>query len=45
MIAASPGERRVLLFRSGLLDRIGLDNICPNIDEALNRARAILKAG
>jgi SulP family sulfate permease len=31
-----------ILLRSGLADRIGLDNICPNIDEALIRARAIL---
>ncbi len=34
-----------ILLRSGLVDRIGLDNICPNIDEALIRARAILGAG
>jgi SulP family sulfate permease len=34
-----------IMLRSGLVDRIGLDNICPNIDEALNRARAILEAG
>ena len=31
-----------ILLRSGLADRIGLDNICPNIDEALIRAREIL---
>ena len=33
-----------ILLSSGLVDRIGLDNICPNIDEALGRARAILAA-
>jgi MFS superfamily sulfate permease-like transporter len=31
-----------IMLRSGLVDRIGLDNICPNIDEALIRAQAIL---
>jgi SulP family sulfate permease len=33
-----------ILLRSGFIDRIGLDNICPNIDEALLRARALLAA-
>jgi SulP family sulfate permease len=31
-----------VLFHSGFVDRIGLDNICANIDAALVRARAIL---
>ena len=33
-----------ILLRSGLLDRIELENICANLDEALTRARAILAA-
>jgi len=31
-----------VLFHSGFVDRIGLDNICANIDAALGRAREIL---
>jgi SulP family sulfate permease len=31
-----------VLFHSGFVDRIGLDNICANIDAALDRARKIL---
>jgi len=31
-----------VLFHSGFVDRIGLDNICANIDAALARAREIL---
>lgn len=31
-----------ILVRSGLVDRIGLENICPNFDEALIRAGVIL---
>ncbi len=30
---------------SGLMDKIGEDNVCGNIDEALTRARAILEQG
>jgi SulP family sulfate permease len=30
-----------VLYNSGFVDKIGLDNICPNIDVALVRARAI----
>jgi len=33
-----------VLFHSGFVDRIGLDNICANIDAALERAREILQA-
>jgi SulP family sulfate permease len=33
-----------VLFHSGFVDRIGLDNICANIDAALQRARKILDA-
>ena len=33
-----------VLFHSGFVDRIGLDNICANIDVALDRARKILEA-
>jgi SulP family sulfate permease len=33
-----------VLFHSGFVDRIGLDNICANIDAALGRAREILGA-
>ncbi len=32
-----------VLFHSGFVDRIGLDNICANIDAALERAREILQ--
>ena len=31
-----------VLFKSGFLDKIGLDNICANIDDALGRANEIL---
>jgi hypothetical protein len=31
-----------VMFESGLADRIGMDNFCPDIDDALNRARKIL---
>jgi len=31
-----------VLFKSGFVDKIGLDNICANIDEALGRAGEIL---
>lgn len=31
-----------VLFNSGFVDRIGLDNVCANIDAALDRARGIL---
>jgi SulP family sulfate permease len=32
-----------VLFNSGFVDRIGLDNVCANIDAALDRSRVILK--
>ena len=31
-----------VLFKSGFVDKIGLDNICANTDTALNRAREML---
>ena len=31
-----------VLFKAGFVDKIGLDNICPNIDASLVRARAII---
>lgn len=34
-----------MLSTSGLMDRIGQDNVCGNIDEALERARTILGGG
>jgi SulP family sulfate permease len=32
----------IALERSGLLDRFGEDNVCPDIDTALDRAKALL---
>jgi SulP family sulfate permease len=34
-----------VLFQTGFVDKIGLDNICPNIDVSLARARKILEQG
>jgi len=34
-----------VLYNSGFIDKIGLDNICPNIDASLARAREIVKEG
>lgn len=31
-----------VMFAAGLVDRIGLQNICPNIDEALARSWQLL---
>lgn len=31
-----------VLYKSGFVDKIGLDNICPNIDASLARAREII---
>lgn len=41
LTAVQPQPMRVL-YRSGMADRIGLDNFCANIDEALERARKLL---
>jgi SulP family sulfate permease len=41
LTAVQPQPMRVL-YRSGLAERIGLDNFCANIDEALERARKLL---
>ena len=31
-----------VLYNAGFVDKIGLDNLCPNIDTALARARVII---
>ena len=40
--AIQPQPMKVML-ESGLADRIGIDNFCANIDDALNTARRILQ--
>ena len=40
--AIQPQPMKVML-ESGLADRIGIDNFCANIDDALNSARRILQ--
>jgi len=40
LTAVQPQPMRVL-YRSGLADRIGLENFCANIDEALERVRKL----
>ncbi len=32
-----------VLFESGFIDRLGLDNVCANVDAALTRARELLR--
>jgi SulP family sulfate permease len=32
-----------VLYRGGFVDKIGLDNVCPNIDVALERARVLVR--
>jgi hypothetical protein len=32
-----------VLFNAGFIDKIGLDNVCANIDEALARASELVK--
>jgi len=32
------------LYETGFVDQIGLDNICPNLDGALVRARELVAA-
>ncbi len=42
LITAIQPQPMKVLFRSGLVDEIGLNNFCANIDEALDRARMIV---
>jgi SulP family sulfate permease len=41
LTAVQPQPMRIL-FRSGLVDRIGLDNFCAHLDEALERTKKLL---
>jgi SulP family sulfate permease len=41
LTAVQPQPMRIL-FRSGLVDRIGLENFCAHLDEALERAKKLL---
>lgn len=34
-----------ILYMTGFVDKVGLDNICANIDVALDRARKLLGLG
>ena len=42
LVTAIQPQPMKVMFESGLADRIGMDNFCPDIDDALNRARKIL---
>ncbi|MCX6982073.1 MAG: sulfate permease [Verrucomicrobia bacterium] len=42
LVTAIQPQPMKVMFESGLADRIGMDNFCPNIDDALDRARKIL---
>ena len=42
LVTAIQPQPMKVMFESGLVDRIGMDNFCPDIDDALNRARKIL---
>ncbi len=44
LVTAVQPQPMKVLFESGLADRIGLENFCADIDDALNRARKILGA-
>jgi SulP family sulfate permease len=44
LMSGAKGQPLVVLERSGLLDRIGRENVCPEIDAALARASQILPA-
>jgi SulP family sulfate permease len=44
LITAIQPQPMKLLHRSGLADRIGLENFCADVDEALQRARRLLAA-
>jgi hypothetical protein len=34
-----------MVYRSGLAERIGLENFCADLDEALDRAKGLLGEG
>jgi SulP family sulfate permease len=42
LLSGAKGQPLVVLERSGLLDRIGRENVCPEIDAALARANRLL---
>lgn len=43
LVTAIQPQPMKVMHESGLADRIGIDNFCANIDDALNRARRILR--
>ncbi len=43
LVTAIQPQPMKVMFESGLADRIGMDNFCANIDDALDRARRILR--
>lgn len=44
LVTAIQPQPMKVMFESGLADRIGMENFCPDIDDALARARKILGA-
>jgi SulP family sulfate permease len=44
LVTAIQPQPMKVLFESGLADRIGMENFCPDIDDALSRAWTILSA-
>ncbi len=44
LVLAGPHTQPLFLMeRAGFLDRIGMDNLCPDLDTALERARVLIK--
>jgi len=43
LVTAIQPQPMKVMYESGLAERIGIDNFCANIDEALNRARRLLQ--
>jgi len=43
LVTAIQPQPMKVMFESGLADRIGMDNFCANIDDALDRARRLLQ--
>src|SRR6266853_476171 len=44
LVLSAPHTNPLLVMeRAGFIDRLGRDNVCPHIDAALARARAILR--